>query len=358
MAELRPLLAVIGLLVVAGGLFFWIARLRGWRFEWWERFQSPGRARGGRGAARGSGGGRSARGASGRPDRGGRTRSSAPARSPEPDGGGPDRSGAGPGRQTLIDLEFLPLLNPEDAVEAKPRETGLDREYEVGDLGSVETGGEDALRPPPRARAAPIEPAQGEPGHAAGSIPEPARRPDAKPRRRGGAGEEGSRAESAEPAPAPAPGPSGEGQELLVVLTVLAPEGRDLAGPVVQEAFTAFGLVPDEQGMFHHYGNRAPSIRDPVFSVANVLEPGVFDVAAMDGLATPGLCLFLRRPGPLRAVVAFDLMLDVGARLSRALDAVLCDDQRCRLTVQATQALRERVVHFALRHERGGPDAR
>ena len=49
-------------------------------------------------------------------------------------------------------------------------------------------------------------------------------------------------------------------------------------------------------------------------------------------------------------------MLDVGARLSRALEAVLCDDQRCRLTVQATQALRERVVHFALRHERGVPN--
>jgi hypothetical protein len=31
--ELRPILAILGLLVVAGGLFFWLARLRGWRFE-------------------------------------------------------------------------------------------------------------------------------------------------------------------------------------------------------------------------------------------------------------------------------------------------------------------------------------
>ena len=156
----------------------------------------------------------------------------------------------------------------------------------------------------------------------------------------------------------PAPGPRGDGEELLVVLTVLAPGERGIAGPVIREAFAAFDLVPDPQGMFHHYGNRGPSARDPVFTVANVLEPGVFDVEAMDDLTTPGLCLFLRRPGPLPAAVAFDLLLDVGARLSRALDAVLCDDQRCRLTVQATQALRERVVHFALRHERGGPDAR
>ena len=352
MAELRPILAIIGLLVVVGGLFFWIARLRGWRFEWWERFQSPDRARGRQAGAGGSGGARPARGASGRPDRP-RPRSSAPARSREPEGAGSDRPGAGPGRQTLIDLEFLPLLHPEDAVEAKPRERGLDREYEVGDLGSVETGEGDALRPSD-APAAPTGPPPGKPDRAAGPTSEPARGQDAPaPPRRPPAGE-APRAGPVEPAP----GPRGDGEELLVVLTVLAPGERGIAGPVIREAFAAFDLVPDPQGMFHHYGNRGPSARDPVFTVANVLEPGVFDVEAMDDLTTPGLCLFLRRPGPLPAAVAFDLLLDVGARLSRALDAVLCDDQRCRLTVQATQALRERVVHFALRHERGGPDAR
>ena len=350
MAELRPILAIVGLLVVAGGLLFWIARLRGWRIEWWERFQSPDRARGRPPAAGGAGGGRSGRGASGRPDRS-RSRSPAPAGARDPEGGGTDRPGAGPGRQTLIDLEFLPLLNPEDAVEAKPRERGLDREYEVGDLGSVETGEEDALRPP-EAPAAPTGPRPGKPDRAAGPGPEPARRRGAPPRRPPAG--EGSRAGPAEPAP----GPRGEGEEVLVVLTVLAPGERAIAGPVIREAFAAFDLVPDPQGMFHHYGSGGLSARDPVFTVANVLEPGVFDVEAMDDLATPGLCLFLRRPGPLPAGVAFDLLLDVGARLARALDAVLCDDQRCRLTVQATQALRERVVHFALRHERGGPDAR
>ena len=353
MAEFRPLLAIIGLLVVAGGLFFWIARLRGWRFEWWERLHSPGRARGKRAAARGAADARSGPGASGgRPDR---PRSAAPTGSREPEGDDDaDRpetaSGPGPGRQTLIDLDFLPLLDPEDAVEGKPIETSLDREYDMGDLGSVETEGEDAIRPS-RTRAAPSDPPRRKPERGA----EPGRRSSASKQRRAAAREGSRGAGSAEAGSA---GPPAEGRELLVVLTILAPEGRDLAGPAIREAFGAYGLVPDEQGMFHHYGNRGPSMRDPVFSVANVLEPGVFDLDAMDELATPGLCLFLRRPGPLPAAVAFDLLLDVAARMSRALEAVLCDDQRCRLTVQATQALRERVVHFALRHERGGPDAR
>ena len=35
--ELRPLLAIVGLVVVAAGLVWWIARLRGWRSRWGER---------------------------------------------------------------------------------------------------------------------------------------------------------------------------------------------------------------------------------------------------------------------------------------------------------------------------------
>ena len=339
MDELRPLLAIVGLVVVVAGVLVWVARLRGWRSEWWERFFSPGRARRSRAAAGESAGARSA---SGRP---GRARSSPAARAGEA-----DRSASG--RQTLIDLDFLPLLDPEDAVQAKAIETGLDREFDVGDLGSVEMGGEDAIRPP-RARAAPAAPERGEterarrPGAGSGSD----RRADS--RRRGPSAGEVPRAGSGDGAA----GARGEGRELLVVLTILTRDERDLAGPVVREALAAYDLSPDERGMFHHYGSRRRSLREPVFSVANVLEPGVFDLDAMDELATPGLCLFMHRPGPLPATVSFDLMLDVGSRLARTLEAVLCDDQRCRLTVQATQALRERVVHFALRHERGTPNA-
>ena len=333
MDEIRPLLAIVGLVVVAGGLVFWIARLRGWRSAWWERFFSPGRARGLRAGAGASVG----------------ARSSSATSSGEPDGAASGRQRAASGRQTLIDLDFLPLLDPEDAVQAKAIETSLDREYDVGDLGSVETGGEDAIRPP-RTRAAPAGPTRARTARAQNPEPESGRRAASGPRRpRAG---KDPRAGSAK---GPS-GPRGEGRELLVVLTILTRDERDLVGPVLREAFAAFNLSPDDHGMFHHYGNRHGPMREPVFSVANVLEPGVFDLDAMDEFTTPGLCLFLHRPGPFPAAVAFDLMLDVGARLSRALDAVLCDDQRCRLTVQATQALRERVVHFALRHERGVPN--
>ena len=358
MDELRPLLAIVGLVVVAAGLVYWIARVRGWRSRWGERFFSAGGRHGTRAAAGEAGGARSERA------RG--PRSSAAARSPEADSaqagrGGSGRPRSGSDRQTLIDLDFLPLLDPEDAVGGAT--TPIDREYDMGDLGAMEPGSAGAPERPARAEGPPSaarapDPARPAPG--SGSGPGPARggqsgrRASASRARRGPAAGEDRRAAGSGGDPPPA---RGTGRELLIVLTILTPGERDLAGPVIRETLTAFDLRPDDLGMFHHYGNRRGPASDPVFTVANVLEPGVFDLAAMDELATPGLCLFLRRPGPLPATVAFDLMLDVGSRLSRALEAVLCDDQRCRLTVQATQALRERVIHFALRHERGDPDA-
>ena len=358
MDELRPLLAIVGLVVVAAGLVYWIARLRGWRSRWEERYFSAGERHGTRAAAGETGVARSERGRGPSSSAAARPREADPAQANRAGTGRPAR---GSDRQTLIDLDFLPLLDPEDAVGGAT--TPIDREYDMGDLGAMEPGtaGEPA-RParaegPPSAVRAP-DPARPAPGPGPGSGPESgaqaSRRASASSARRGpAAGEDRRAAGSGEDPPAP----RGTGRELLIVLTILTPGERDLAGPVIREALTAFDLRPDELGMFHHYGNRRGPASDPVFSVANVLEPGVFDLAAMDELATPGLCLFLRRPGPLPATVAFDLMLDVGSRLARALQAVLCDDQRCRLTVQATQALRERVVHFALRHERGAPDA-
>ena len=355
MEEIRPVLAIVGLVVVAAGLVYGIARLRGWRSRWGERFFSAGGRRGSGAAAGETRAARSDRAGEPQPSTAARSRETDPAQAGR---AAPSRPARGSNRQTLIDLDFLPLLGPDDAVGGTTP-TPIDREYDMGDLGAMESGSAgEPIRPaeaqdPPRAAGA-RDTARPDPGPDPGRRARSGRRPSSSSPRRGAAAREDRRAAGSGEDP---PAPHGTGQELLIVLTVVTSDGRNLAGPAIRKAFTAFDLRPDDRGMFHHYGNRRGPASDPVFSVANVLEPGVFDLAAIDELATPGLCLFLRRPGPFSATVAFDLMLDVGSRLSRELEAVLCDDQRCRLTVQATQALRERVIHFALRHERGAPGA-
>ena len=365
MEELRPLLGVLGLVVVAGAIVVAVARARGRRFRWWDRFMSPERSRrtGGRknrppapSAAR-----RTASAESGESGSRPKGRSGRRSRS---------RSARGSDRQTALGLEDIPLLDPVEG----PRATALDREFDMGDLSELGKGeaqeGADAARarPPPPESAADAAPdeagepesdaAPAQPGAEEVPEPEPPSSPRKPPRSRRRASFRAAPQPPAGNAPAEPGRASGNGragEEMLVVLTIMTPDERRLAGPRILEAFASFDLETDEDGLFHHFGNRKGSSRQPVFSVASVLEPGVFDLDGMDAFETPGLCLFMRRPGPFLATVAFDLMLDVGSRLARALGAVLCDHQRCRLTVQATQALRERVIHFALRHEREVP---
>ena len=364
MEELRPLLAAVGLVVVAGAILVAIARARGRRFEWWERFLSPERPR--RSSARKN-----------RPASRSAARRTASAESGESGLRAKGRSGRrsgsrsarGSDRQATLGLDDVPLLDPVEG----PHATALDREFDMGDLsalGKKAGEGADLARTPPAspdsaAETAPDEAAKPE-NAAAPARQRPERSPEPEPRSAPRKPPHSRRRPSPREAPPPearkAPAEPQEtsgngrtGEEMLVVLTIMTPDERKLAGAQIRQAFASFDLEPDEDGLFHHFGNRKGSSRQPVFSVASVLDPGVFDVEGMDRVEIPGLCLFMRRPGPFLATVAFDLMLDVGSRLARTLEAVLCDHQRCRLTVQATQALRERVVHFALRNEREAP---
>ena len=86
-----------------------------------------------------------------------------------------------------------------------------------------------------------------------------------------------------------------------------------------------------------------------LFSVANLVEPGTFDVDNMDGFTTPGICLFMRLPGPAEPLEAFRLMLDTAQVLAENLDAELFDDQHCQLRQQTLEHLRERVEEFERR---------
>lgn len=321
MRDLRPLIALLGLAVVLVAIVIGVARARGWRFGWWERFFAGGRRRR---AGASPGNARSA------------PRSEAVSTS---SGGGRREPGT---IQIPLGLDDVPLIDAKTGARATALDT-LEAEFELGDIGAVE---------------AEMEPAQGAPR--AGERKRGPERPvgESRPASRPRASEKApeppalpASPDLPDPEPSFAAGPTDS--ELLVVLTIMTPGERTFSGADIHRTLSAYGLDLDETGLYNHYGNRRGGNRQPVFSVANVLEPGVFELARMEELHTPGLCLFMRRPGPLSASVAFDLMLDVGNRIARTLQGVLCDDRRCRLTVQGVQTMQERIAHFALRHESG-----
>jgi cell division protein ZipA len=130
--------------------------------------------------------------------------------------------------------------------------------------------------------------------------------------------------------------------ERIVSLYVVAREGYALHGPDILVAAEKAGMVHGDLGIFHRVDERHADA-GPVFSMANMLRPGSFDLAAIDQFSTPGLVLFMTLPGPLPALDAWDRMLPAAQRLAELLGAQLLDDQRTPIGRQRIAALRDEL---------------
>lgn len=164
--------------------------------------------------------------------------------------------------------------------------------------------------------------------------PPAARAPARKPRARGPRTAQAT-LDFGETAPAPAG---------LLTLGVRALPGQFFAGPVLREALEALGLVFGDMQVFDHHGvGRSKSTR-PVFSAANMFEPGTFDPARMEDFSTRGVVLYLPLPAPIDGKVAAELMLSTGQRLAERLGGELLNERREPLSPADIEALRKEAA--------------
>lgn len=133
------------------------------------------------------------------------------------------------------------------------------------------------------------------------------------------------------------------GKRLFITLTIIAKSDQRFGGREIREQFEKVDMRLGHMQVFHHFGMADQQTEQPVFSGADILEPGTFDPDHIDGHSTKGLALFMQLPGPLDGRVAFELMLNVAQQLAKSLDGDLCDDTRSTLTTQSANHLRERI---------------
>jgi len=143
----------------------------------------------------------------------------------------------------------------------------------------------------------------------------------------------------------PAPDPrtdSDDGvEDTIIALYVRPPTDREFAGRAIVAAMNAVGLRHGDMEIFHHFGAGELTTDSPLFSVANMVEPGNFKLDKIDSFSTPGLAMFLRLPGPLDGAVAFELFLNTAQRLAEALSGDL---------YSAPQALLDGITIDKMRH--------
>jgi cell division protein ZipA len=168
-----------------------------------------------------------------------------------------------------------------------------------------------------------------------------------------GAGVAGREAEAARPAsPRPSVGARPDRAiERIVTLFVASRAGEPLAGPDIVVAAEKAGLEFGDMGIFHRLvlGKKADG---PVFSMANMVKPGHFDMAQLDDVQTPGVTLFMTLPGPLPALDAWEMLLPTAQRLAELLDAQVLDEGRNALGRQRIAHIRDELRAWDRQQER------
>ena len=134
--------------------------------------------------------------------------------------------------------------------------------------------------------------------------------------------------------------------ELIVTLYVTAQGETEFAGRDLSAAFAKADMSLGEQNVYHHYGVGKIQSDQPLFTAANMYEPGSFDRQMMDGFKTRGIALFMRLPQPLEGALIFEMLLHSAQRLAGALNGQVLDSRHRPLAEPEIERLRDQVAQF------------
>ena len=131
----------------------------------------------------------------------------------------------------------------------------------------------------------------------------------------------------------------------IISLHVVASEGETFAGRETWDFLLAASLRYDDRKVFSKFDGKRDDA-EPVFRVANLVDPGTFDADAIEHFSTPGISLFMLLPAPIDNLRAFEQMLKVAQGFAGAFDGHLLDSQRRELTPRLIEAIRRRIREF------------
>lgn len=131
----------------------------------------------------------------------------------------------------------------------------------------------------------------------------------------------------------------------VVVLHMMAPPEEPFPGQDLLDALLGAGLRYGSMKIFHrHTGDDGSG---PVlYSVANSVNPGTFDLDNMENFSTPGVSLFFAMEDVDDPMKAFTLLLSAAKKMSAELGGVLKDESRSVLTKQTEEHYRQRITDY------------
>ena len=133
----------------------------------------------------------------------------------------------------------------------------------------------------------------------------------------------------------------------VITLFVRATEKRPFGGPELVRSMNAVGLKFGDMSIFHHFGAGDLRTAKPLFSAANMFEPGTFDLGRIEAFRTTGIVMFMQLPGALEGPVAFELLLNTAQRLAELLGGEIYATPQAALDPKGIARLRRRAARHA-----------
>lgn len=133
--------------------------------------------------------------------------------------------------------------------------------------------------------------------------------------------------------------------EEVLIINVMAHKGEMFNGADLLDIVLKCGMRYGSMDIFHRHSDTKGE-GALLFSMANMVKPGTFDLDAMDEFETPGVSLFMTLPIKADSMQSFDLMADTARAIAETLDGELKDEQRSVMTRQTLEHCRERIRNF------------
>ena len=114
----------------------------------------------------------------------------------------------------------------------------------------------------------------------------------------------------------------------IITLYVVSAEGYQFEGEHVVQCLEALGFEYGEYNIFHRHKHLGNNNSPVIFSVANMMQPGVFDLNNLKDFSTIGLVIFMHLPTDGNPQTNLRLMLQSTERLASALNGFVLNDRR------------------------------
>ncbi|AHG80132.1 Cell division protein ZipA [Mannheimia varigena USDA-ARS-USMARC-1388] len=131
----------------------------------------------------------------------------------------------------------------------------------------------------------------------------------------------------------------------FVTLYVYAPQNEPFRGDYVVHYLEEVGLRFGEHQIFHRHQHIDDSLSPIIFSAANLMNPGTFDLHNITNFSTAGLVLFMQLPTEGNDIVNMKLLLSNAEHLASSLGGYLYDDAQQPFSEESRQRYMQRVMH-------------